>query len=519
VVGDASLDFGELLIDAEARIVHVYDSRGPAARGRPVPRGVTVRELPRDGFDVRDGAFDLAIVPDLAALPGGAAAAPTLLSRLRRLLAADGALLVAAKNPAVAPEGGIEYGDLFDMVSLQFEHVRMIGQVPFTGAALAELGEPNDEPEVSVDMQLGPEDKTPHAFVALASQRDVRLAPYALVELSPSAPPPPSDDAALRATLAEATLKADLLAAQLDQVRSATHRNLTEADAELAAHRTRVKDLEDQAADYKRMFALAEVEVTASRAGLAELEERIAALEAELDAVRAAADVPQVDPAAVALLAERAERGERAKAVVERLEADLASMGEHHAAELHRVEALLLDRARALKELEAELGRRERLVKELVRALEDAQHVPAQGDAHPHDGDRAAEVLRENESLRARLDTLAMQAARREADAQTQSWRVAELEEKLAMRASAPVPSPGPAVEESLVAQARSEIDALRQALAQEHEARTRLESGEALAKAQADLARQAVLIEQLSRELDARDRTRQAEQLRDSPT
>jgi hypothetical protein len=125
--------------------------------------------------------------------------------------------------------------------------------------------------------------------------------------------------------------------------------------------------------------------------------------------------------------------------------------------------------------------------------------------------------LGENQALRDRLDGLAMDAARREGDAQAQAWRIAELEEKLAMRQPAAPPFASDGDADRQLNQAKSELDALRQALAQEHEARARLESGEALVKAQAELARQATLIEQLSRELDARDRVRPAEH-RDSP-
>ena len=53
--------------------------------------------------------------------------------------------------------------------------------------------------------------------------------------------------------------------------------------------------------------------------------------------------------------------------------------------------------------------------------------------------------------------------------------------------------------------QALDELDALRTALSQEHEARARAESGEELARARAEIERQAVLMEQLVRELGSR--------------
>jgi multidrug resistance efflux pump len=48
------------------------------------------------------------------------------------------------------------------------------------------------------------------------------------------------------------------------------------------------------------------------------------------------------------------------------------------------------------------------------------------------------------------------------------------------------------------LARTRDELDALRQALTQEHAARVAAESGEELSRARAELARQAALLEQI---------------------
>jgi hypothetical protein len=542
VVGDSSLEVGAVLIEAGARTVHVYDpSRERARDNAGIARGVTVRELPAE-FEVRDGAFDLAIVPDLAT----AGDPPALLARLRRLVGPEGAILVAARNPDLVGPGPdtIDYTDLYDMVSLQFEHVRMIGQVPFTGVTLAELGV-DDEPEVSVDTRLGPDDKTPHVFLALASQREVTLAPYALVELPTAPAPARADDAGLRAALAEARLKADALTSQLDEARTSGQRASSDAEAsrgrrvtELQAHvaavearagehfvraerlgqevaalegdvtrlRARAVELEEQTSDYKRMRAISEVELMASRAGIAELEERALALANELEAVGNAVAVPAVDAQAIARLAERAELAERAADVIVQLESDLVHAGELHSAELGQLEGQLRQRGQAIKHLEHEIVRRERLVKELVGALEEARAVAhgVHGGHEAHAGD-ATELTRENHALRAKLDELALHVARQKGETQSQEWKVTELEQRLAMAlarsasASPTTPSADPEL-----GPLRAELDALRQAMAQEHEARMRAESGEALTRAQTELARQATLIEQLSRELDA---------------
>ena len=70
VIGDSSLRLDARLVALGARTVHVYDPDPARARAhaQSVARGVVVRELPAGELDVREGAFDLAIVPDIAAL-------------------------------------------------------------------------------------------------------------------------------------------------------------------------------------------------------------------------------------------------------------------------------------------------------------------------------------------------------------------------------------------------------------------------------------------------------------------
>ena len=182
---------------------------------------------------------------------------------------------------------------------------------------------------------------------------------------------------------------------------------------------------------------------------------------------------------------------------------------------------MLRERAQAVRALEAELARREQMVRDLVGTLEEARGPPrarrraslleAQPDAPPAASPESAgasaaigDLAEENARLRAQLDLLALDLARREGEAQAMAWQVTELERRLAqfaepagrLRARGPI---GSSIE------ALDQLDALRTALAQEHEARARAESGEELARAQGEIQRQAVLMEQLVRELGSR--------------
>jgi hypothetical protein len=157
--------------------------------------------------------------------------------------------------------------------------------------------------------------------------------------------------------------------------------------------------------------------------------------------------------------------------------------------------------------MERELGRREHLVRELVASLEDAREGGANGvrfeAAPPVAYASPDEVAR----LRRKLDELAFEVARREGELVAQAWRIAELEASgsgagrgTGEAASAPSggASPPVAALEAELARVRDELDALRQALTQEHAARLAAESGEELARARAEIARQSVLLEQM---------------------
>jgi hypothetical protein len=176
-----------------------------------------------------------------------------------------------------------------------------------------------------------------------------------------------------------------------------------------------------------------------------------------------------------------------------------------------------------MRALEAEVVRRERMIRDLVGSLEEQALERARpAGAHPtgavgseEPSALTDELARENSILRWRLDALAMELARRDAEAQGGQWTIQELEHELAreagLRAEEPAQappagaSPAPAGDaERRLTEALAEVDALRLALTQEHAARVGAESGEELVRAREELQRQAVLLEQLARELEA---------------
>ena len=177
----------ERLLELGARVLYVYD---PQLAVEPMrARGdarVTIAPLRAGDLGVREGAFDVALIPDLALL-GEAEAA---LTQLRRLIGVAGVGLVGCRNEA-APRAWLEsgesppppsYDELYDLCSLQFAEVRMLGVAPFAGYAVAEFA-PEREPGIAFDASLAGAE-APEWFVAVVAQRvSAELEPYAVVQV------------------------------------------------------------------------------------------------------------------------------------------------------------------------------------------------------------------------------------------------------------------------------------------------------------------------------------------------
>jgi hypothetical protein len=563
VIGDVELGLHERLLELGARTVHLFDPdpERVARTADEVPRGVSVRML-RDDFDVRDGAFDLVVIPDLGTLPDPAGS----IVRLRRVVDPRGAVVAMGRArtqqqqqdgdasdddafPEMAP-AVVDYAELYDLFALQFESVTMNGVLPFAGVVFAELGA-GDDLAVSVDTRLVAPDP-PAVFVVVAGREESALDPYAIVQVAASLQVADQSedlvdvesldtvaidipiltrdvdrrDHEVATAFAAMQLKAELLATQLDEHR-ARLAAIDSRSAEIAERFEQVTierdsalvrgaELEGILVTAQQALAILERRLIAAEQGMLERDDQIAALNAELDARTnngSELTTEAVDPAELAELVARAERAEASLALHV---ADLAHLSEAQAAETHMLEEQLRDRARVIAATDKELGRREQLVRELVFSLEEARDQGGTGggagavfEAAPvMPGVAPEEVAR----LRRKLDDLALEVARREGELVAQAWRITELENEkarlLAARAAAAAaPAPvatamrseagRPDLEREL-ARTRDELDALRQALTQEHAARIAAESGEELSRARAELARQAALLEQI---------------------
>ncbi len=383
IVGDCTLGFGERMLALGARMVHMYDPDGARANAsRPGARGLTVLPLPESDFNVRDGAFDVAIVPDIGALPDSS----SILARLRKVVGPGVALIAMPIHDGKSP---LDYYAFFDLVALQFAHVRMLGQVPFIGVALAELGV--EAPQISVDTQLVQRPSSPECFIAVASQTRLDRESFSIIQFPGDAfhkPDPAVEEVIKKVPVLEEALADTSTKLKREESRAGDNH----VRAERLTHDIRKLEEELQRQRDRGFRLTRDVEEEKKARQKAELELGMIRKSPELAAARAR--ITQL---------EEAVRG--AEAVSAESE------------ELGRLEAALQERAHEVKALERELARREALVQELVGELEEARSDT--GDA------KAADLA----EMGKKLDRMALELAQREASLQTSRWAIAELEQ------------------------------------------------------------------------------------------
>ena len=458
VFGEATSHLASQLLERGARLVHVYDAdatRAAEAAARNRSPNLWFAPLSDGDLALRERSFDFALVENIANY-----AEPTaLLKRIRRTLTGRGAALVACPNPDVrlrlladttSTTKTLDYYALYDAVAAHFPNVRMLGQMPFVGYALADFGTER-EPEPTFDSGFVPGGaEEPEWFIALASEHQTRLDEFAIVQLP------------FRAALG--STKTIVLEQQL-RTALAAERHSRERLAELEARGPRVPSLAGAGAaggeigELRRELTKREAWITELEARAAAADERADATQTELDEVRAqlteleqrmaselaaasAAPAPELTAAAAAgeqaLLelaeseARRAElelRARQAEDLVAGLRAqldDFARSAEEGAArELAALEAQLTERGAEVRRLERELREAERVGRELVRELRTAE-TPPEPAAAPTD-----QPLVEVEALRHKLDALAALNAEREADLAAARWAVEVLEARL----------------------------------------------------------------------------------------
>ncbi len=458
VFGDSSSRLAECLLERGARLVHVYDpdpGRVAESTTRNPSRNVTYAPLGEGGVAVREGAFDLAIVDNLAALGEPA----PVLERLKKTLSARAAALIVSPNPARSDDPSLEYYALYDCVASHFDEVKMLGQTPFRGYAVVDFAE-QGEPEITVDAAYVPGGaEEPEWFVAVGGPEGLKLDPFLVVQL------PETTESPQKAAFAQQRI------AHLEASLQTAHDELSELRDQSQASRdtaSRVADLEAQAekaekllkaarSDQERQKRQAEEAAHSADKALAELStarEEIKALKQQLgnadrkDDSKAKAQISDAQRARDDALDDRdraldeldqAERElkqlrtdlDRARRDLKKASTELSqartdtnnskrkqapgsdarpptATSEDAQADIERLEALLRDRAHTIRQLERDLKTAEDLGRRLGDEFGQAATTP--GAAPP-------DLAQKNAELEAEIATL--------------KWTVQQLEGRL----------------------------------------------------------------------------------------
>jgi len=425
VFGDATHSLAAELAERGARLVHVYDTdvaRVAEATARRHDRSIFYAPLPEGGdLGVRDGAFDLVLVPDLSFVEDP----ESLLVVVRRVLSPLGAALIASPNadaetpliPIPLSEGALGYYELYEAVAAHFSTVRMIGQAPFVGYAVAEFSVEDPEPTIDTSLTES-EGKEPDWFLALASDRDIRLEPFSLIELpvafrsvaleaEPELPGPEDIDVESGESPASER-SGTVLVNILEAEREAALASLRQQEHAVKEERFRADHTSQELSAAREEVMLLRERCRGLEEALEQEEKRRRELEAELELV-------QHNPELVALT-------ER----LEGLSVTAQSLADEHEQEVARLEGQLRERGREVQDLRAEVERRDKLVREVVAMNYPAPAPPEPASSNGHEGVIA--------DLSARLDRLASEAATREADLTAAKWKIAQLERELAQQ-------------------------------------------------------------------------------------
>ncbi len=502
VFGDATSSLSEQLLDRGARLVHVYDNdptRAAEAAARNRSQNLWFAPLSDGELALRERSFDLALVENLAAHVEPA----SLLKRIRRTLTGRGAAIVACPNPDVRlrllsdpshAHKALDYYALYDAVAELFPCVRMLGQMPFVGYALADFGTER-EPEPTIDSGFVPGGaEEPEWFVALASEHQTRLDEFAVIQLPFRAALGSTKivvlEQQLRASVAAERRGRERLAeleaqtsrgdpARTRPVRLAEPADVVELRRELERREAWIKGLEARATAADERADATQADLEDERTQNAELRQQLEAAQArgaEMERASAAAGPPAETPdetasaeaaaeaAAVAAAAAALASEQLAASAQRALELELrASKAEEQIAalkneiaeltlpdddgttkEILRLEAQLAERGNEVRRLERELREAERIGKELVRELRAA---PATADqaAQPQASEavQATQAIPATEELRLKLDALASLNAEREADLTAARWAIQALEARLEESAPSRADPPG----------------------------------------------------------------------------
>jgi hypothetical protein len=339
-----------------------------------------------------------------------------MLPRLRKALNTTGAVFARAE----LGEGRYLYEELYDFFSLHFEHVKMLGVMPFQGVSFVELGK--EDPDVSVDTEFA-EPEPPSHFLICASAEPIETDGYAIVatEIRSQAPVVPAEVVVSPSVAAAALLqsaaaqeerdaeykavstKAEMLETALDDLRarlasaeSSVGGRASKLEAQVSDRERRLAASEDRAREYATQAQRLGIQVEHQRDELTKREREARELTQLLEQAQQVPVAPVSVPVPVVVQTD-----------VSPYEQSIAMLTE----ELAAAEVRQTERAAHVRAQEREIRRLHALVRELVLAQEIG------------DTNRPADP-----GLKAKLDALAQALAVAQSEIEVGKWHSAKLD-------------------------------------------------------------------------------------------
>ena len=452
VFGNALGSLPLQLLERGARSIHVCDPdalRVAEAAARNRSTQISFSSLADSDLSLREGAFELALIDNL-----GAHGPLQLIRTAKRALGSRGVAIVACPNPEAAfplirtapaqsaAATSLDYYALYDAVAAEFEHVRMLGQTPFVGYAIADFSA-SGEPEPALDTSFVPGGaEEPDFFIALASNQEVRLDEFAVIQLPTRrllgsintprvapAVPVVSENVALNKARDAELARLNQWIKELESRASTADERADHSETELDAERAKLEAAQAR-------FEAERVKVEAERA---KVEAERAKVEAKVEAERAKVEAEREASAALKLQHEKELGAARAELTALRTQAtNLRADASQKSSELSRVTSELAERNRQLAEqtekleqgsavelaeFERQLAERGNEVRRLEQELRTAERT---GRELVHELQR-----RTSEQSKHASAELERALAEREADLQAAAWTIESLSLRL----------------------------------------------------------------------------------------
>jgi SAM-dependent methyltransferase len=390
-----------------------------------------------DKIKVKDHAFDLVLIPELERF----ATRGTFIPEILRVLAPNGVALFSVRSGDGGRTGGMALQDLHEYLGQSFRHVRMVGEIPFTGYTVADFEPGEIEPQI--DGSLVEEDEAPLRYLALCSQYAVVRIGYTLLQTPVPVSPFERESRLERLAeeRAEAELEIERLTSQLEDAErkvleagSTNRQELKNLRAELREKQTQVESLTQELGQVRIALeeVLAELDQRGARGAVGPREPRPGPRDTappDLEAARKQAEASEarldMELRRVGELEKRLERETaRADALELRLQRERDRQDRERDRAEEAVKKYLEERSRAEVE-HVRSAVAERALEESREAV-DQQRQRAEQAERRSDGlsIRIEEAAAEQSALHGRLAEL--QGARQAAE-----WRVDELLGKL----------------------------------------------------------------------------------------